>query len=68
MVKWIAAKDITYNDDKGRPVVRWKKGEVIDDPKIAEMLSTYAKENVVQDDKPDVSSVKKPSRAGKKKS
>lgn len=38
MVKVYAKKDITYPDSERRPVVRWKKGEVIGDENVASIL------------------------------
>ena len=66
MEKVIAARDITYPDAKGRAVVRWKVGEVVDDPRAADAFSTNARELIVNDPKSN-KPVKKPSRAGKKK-
>ncbi len=64
MAKVTAAVDITYPDDEGRPVVKYKQGEEIKDRKLIDMWTIHGKELIkLEPDKP----VKKPSQAGKKK-
>jgi len=64
----IAEADITYPDKKGKPVVRWKKGELIDDPDIASQFKDLNPKIVRVERDKSSDSPKKPSMAGKKKS
>lgn len=49
----VAAKDILYPDDNGKPFTKYLRGQVIDDTELAAMWLAGGKENVkyLDDDK-----------------